>query len=111
MASPRIIEPTNVQLLPEGIAIQWADGHVSLYAHRELRLQCHCAECIGEWPNRRQLDTDAVAPDVVAVEYQPVGRYALQFLWSDAHYTGIYPYTLLRELCPCPECVGTRDEG
>ena len=111
MASPRIIEPTNVQLLPEGIAIQWADGHVSLYAHRELRLQCRCAECIGEWPNRRQLDTDAVPQDVVAVEYMTVGRYALQFLWSDAHYTGIYPYTLLRELCPCPECAGARDEG
>ena len=111
MTSPRIVEPTNVQLLPEGIAIHWADGHTCLYPHRELRLQCRCAECIGEWPNRRTLDTDTVPQDVVAVDYMTVGRYALQFLWSDTHYTGIYPYTLLRELCPDPEGAGSGGEG
>ena len=106
MASTRIMEPKNVQLLPECIAIQWENGQVCTYEHRELRLQCRCAECIGEWPNRRQLDTSTVPLDVVAVDYMTVGRYALQFLWSDAHYTGIYPYTLLQELCPQPAPAG-----
>jgi DUF971 family protein len=31
-----------------------------------------------------------------AIEY--VGRYALQFNWSDGHSTGIYSYDYLRQL-------------
>ena len=111
MTEPGIIQPKNVQILPEGVAIQWEDGHSSLYFHRELRLQCRCAGCIGEWPNQGQLNPDTVPEDVYAVEYQTVGRYALQFLWSDVHYTGIYPYRVLREICPCPQCAEKEGSG
>ena len=34
-----------------------------------------------------------------AEDYLMVGRYAVQFLWSDAHYTGIYPFNVLRAPC------------
>jgi DUF971 family protein len=34
-----------------------------------------------------------------------MGHYAVQFLWSDGHYTGIYPYEFLRGACPCAECA------
>ena len=105
MSEQHVVEPVNVQILAEGIAVQWEDGHRSVYPHRELRLQCRCAECIGEWPNPKQLNAEGIGLDVVAVEYQTIGRYALQFLWSDVHYTGIYPYSALRELCPCPTCA------
>jgi DUF971 family protein len=37
-------------------------------------------------------------------DVQPVGRYALQFSWSDGHDTGIYSYALLRRLCQCDVC-------
>ena len=34
--------------------------------------------------------------DQRAVDQMPVGQYAVQFLWDDAHYTGIYTYRALR---------------
>ena len=52
-----------------------------------------------EWTNRRLLDPASVPLDLRAEDYLMVGRYAVQFLWSDAHYTGIYPFTTLRALC------------
>jgi DUF971 family protein len=95
-----IVKPRKVEIAPEGITIQWEDGRTCVYGHRYLRLNCRCAGCVGEWPHRRALDPATVPEDVHALDQMPVGNYALQFLWSDAHYTGIYPYTLLRELCP-----------
>jgi DUF971 family protein len=95
-----IIKPRKVEITPGAITILWADGRACTYAHRYLRLQCRCAGCVGEWPNRGELDPGKVPEDVQALDHMAIGSYALQFLWSDAHYTGIYPYTLLRELCP-----------
>ena len=46
-----------------------------------------------------------VRTDVEALDWIQVGRYALQFLWSDAHTTGIYPFTVLRGLCQCDQCT------
>jgi DUF971 family protein len=43
--------------------------------------------------------TEQMVPEGVyplAIEY--VGRYALQFYWSDGHSTGIYSFELLRRL-------------
>ncbi|MBI4298407.1 MAG: DUF971 domain-containing protein [Chloroflexi bacterium] len=97
-------EPARVEIKPEGIAIVWDDGHISLYAHKYLRINCACAGCIEEWTKRQLLDPITVPADIQAVDYMEVGRYALQFLWSDTHYTGIYPYETLRALCPCAEC-------
>ena len=57
-----------------------------------------------EWSNRKLLDPASVPADLHAEDYLMVGRYAVQFLWSDAHFTGIYPFDTLRKLCPCDEC-------
>ena len=40
-----------------------------------------------------------------------VGGYALAFRWPDGHDTGIYPYDLLRRICPCDECAARREAG
>ena len=57
---------------------------------------------------RRLLDPASVPADLRAEDYLPVGRYALQFLWSDAHYTGIYTYRALRAACTCIACGEAR---
>ena len=38
------------------------------------------------------------------MEASKLGRYAIQFEWSDGHHTGIYSFENLRRLCPCPAC-------
>ena len=48
---------------------------------------------------------DKVPLDVYAADFMMVGNYAIEFLWSDAHYTGIYTYELLRKACTCIQCA------
>ena len=94
----------SVELNADAIAVEWSDGHASLFEARDLRLNCGCAECVEEWSHRKVLDPATVPADLKAEDYLLVGRYAVQFLWSDAHYTGIYPFDMLRSMCPCDEC-------
>jgi ATP-binding protein involved in chromosome partitioning len=90
------------------LEIAWADGHTSLYDVRELRLACACASCIDEWSGRGMLDPATVPDDVHPERIEPVGRYALQFAWSDGHTTGIYPFARLRELGQAPSASAAR---
>ena len=62
-----------------------------------------------EWTQRRLVDPVSVPADIRAEDYLMVGRYAVQILWSDAHYTGIYPFELLRRLCQCEQCVAAKE--
>ena len=95
----------GIELTEEGVSVEWSDGHKSDYAAKYLRVNCGCAECVEEWSQRKILDPMTVPADIRAEDYLMVGRYAVQFLWSDAHYTGIYPFDVLRKLCTCGECV------
>ena len=98
---PRI---SNIEIDGGTVSIEWDDGHGSTYEARHLRLNCVCAECVEEWTHRPLLDPETVPADIRAEDYLMVGRYGVQFLWSDAHFTGIYPFEVLRSLCPCDEC-------
>ena len=40
-----------------------------------------------------------------------VGNYAVSPHWGDGHSTGFYPFTLLRDRCPCPEDTARRDHA
>ncbi len=98
----------QVELGDDSITIQWSDGHRGQYRARDLRLNCSCAQCVEEWTRRKLLDPATVPANIRAEDYLLVGRYAIQFLWSDAHFTGIYPFDVLRALCQCQECSAAR---
>jgi ATP-binding protein involved in chromosome partitioning len=93
-------KPAEVKTLENAIEIRWTDAHVSRYGFRDLRIQCPCAECVDEWTGEQRLDPRNVPMDVHPQEVRPVGRYAIQFLWSDGHASGIYTYDRLRGLDP-----------
>lgn len=86
------------------VAIQWRDGHKSLYPARALRLACPCAVCVEEMSGRALLDPASVDAGVHPTAVNLVGRYAVNFTFSDGHATGIYTFEYLRKLCPC--CKG-----
>ena len=100
--------PTEVSLGDQAIVVLWNDGHRSPFPHRYLRIRCPCASCVDEMSGRPRLDPESVPTDVKALDQMPVGNYALQFLWSDTHYTGIYTYRWLRSLCTCIPCNEAR---
>ena len=99
------IKPKDIQINNSVVVINWEDGHKSIYGARDLRLRCPCAQCIDEWTGEARLDQNTVPSQVEAVEHMLVGNYAVQFLWSDVHYTGIYTFEVLRALCMCELCA------
>lgn len=80
------------------LRIAWHDGTQSLFEPRTLRLRCPCAGCVDEHTGQRILVPGMVPDDVYPTAIHYVGRYALQFMWSDGHSTGIYPFEYLRRL-------------
>jgi DUF971 family protein len=105
---PLTADPRNIEVsLSTGVQIDWKDGHRSEYTLQYLRDHCPCAGCRGHGGEK------PVVPASPFQMYQrtlkmngvePVGRYALRFLWNDGHTTGIYSFEHLREICPCPQC-------
>jgi len=83
---------------PRELAIRWGDGVESRFAVRDLRLACRCAHCVDEWTGENRLDPETVPADVEPTQIEAVGRYAIQFRWSDGHDSGIYAFDRLREL-------------
>jgi DUF971 family protein len=45
------------------------------------------------------LKAESVSENIEIRDISVVGRYALNFRWSDGHETGIYSFRYLRELC------------
>jgi DUF971 family protein len=108
----RLPVPRKVSLGGSQVTIEWSDGHRSLHSNRRLREACPCAMCAGEPPaigRSRVIPLISAAPeDVAATRYAMIGRYAISFVWSDGHSTGIYPYEYVLEMCDCEACASRK---
>jgi DUF971 family protein len=94
------IEPREISQEDDAhLRIIWADGNVCEYGAASLRRACPCAQCVNEWTGERTLKPDAISDEVEIKDVSIVGRYALNFRWSDGHETGIYSFQYLRDLC------------
>ena len=93
-------DPDHVGPTEDGtkLAIDWKDGVRSEFVPRYLRQLCPCAGCVDEMTGIRTLDPEAVAEGIYPTAIHYVGRYALQFVWSDGHSTGIYTWDYLRRI-------------
>ena len=85
--------------------IRWHDGPECRYPFDGLRAICPCVECkgghanMGGAPDRVAL-YETPPTDLTVEGVQAVGSYAIQFQWSDGHWTGIYTWEYLRAACP-----------
>ena len=94
------IEPSEIlQESNSLLRITWADGRVCDYQAANLRRACPCAQCVNEWTGQRTLQPESISDEVEINDLSIVGRYALNFRWSDNHETGIYSFQYLRDLC------------
>jgi DUF971 family protein len=109
--------PAKVRVLlseGKGLEIDWADGHKSAWSFAWLREACPCATCVeqrkledrrpGEAKARPQEILPLYTPPVKPQSAKGVGRYAIEFAWSDGHRAGIYSWEYLRRNCLCGEC-------
>ncbi len=83
----------------QGLRIEWTDGLVFELPYLDVRFACPCAACVDEHTGQRIVEKQKLMPDVRPLSASLVGRYAVEFAWSDGHRTGIYDYTRLRQLC------------
>jgi DUF971 family protein len=94
-----MIEP--VQIVEESereISIKWSDEAETRYNAAQLRRSCPCASCVNEWTGEKILKVESVPDDISIDSTSVVGRYALNFHFSDGHETGIYSFQYLRKL-------------
>ena len=103
-----MITPNNIDLHNAGILIEWSNGKSHVFPYLYLRLQCPCAHCVEEMSGRPILDISSVPGDITILEYSLVGKYALQFMWSNADScstSGIYPFEMLLKLAELDKTV------
>jgi DUF971 family protein len=94
-----MIEPTEIiEENASEITVLWSDGKETLYNATDLRRACPCAGCVNEWTGERMLKAESVAENLEFSSISVVGRYALNFHFSDQHDTGIFSFKYLREI-------------
>ena len=86
----------NVQNDSHVVHIQWKDGHQTQLPIKRLRGYCPCAECQGHGGDFAYVENQCGG----ILKAELVGRYAIQFFFSDGHSTGIYRWEQLRKLDP-----------
>ncbi len=94
-----MIEPT--QIIEESdteVSVKWTDETGTKYSAAELRRCCPCATCVDEWTGKKILRDESVSEDLTFDHISIVGRYALNFHFSDGHDTGIFSFDYLQKL-------------
>ena len=95
---------------PAGVSITWIDGSTSTLSSDVLRRNCPCAECRekrGDTTHAKPLTgkkrslaivESTVEQETALQEIWGIGQYALGIRWGDGHDSGIYPFSMLKEL-------------
>lgn len=78
------------------LEIDWDDGEQCSYTHMLLRVQCPCAGCRGHTPDQAKDIVGKEAVRIVSVDM--VGNYAIRIAFDDGHDTGIYTFSVLRQM-------------
>ena len=94
-----MLEPT--QIIEESdseVSITWSDAAETRYSAPQLRRSCPCASCVNEWTGEKILQGSQIPDDLKFNHISIVGRYALNFHFSDGHDTGIFSFKYLYEL-------------
>jgi len=92
--------PQNIRVHKDDAVLEivWTEEETSRLSFRLLRQSCRCAACIDEFSGKQILDRESVPKDIQLKDVSLTGNYALKFLWSDDHDTGLYTWTHLNSL-------------
>jgi DUF971 family protein len=93
--TPRPVE-INLHQVSRQLDISFDDGQSFTLPVEYLRVFSPSAEVRGHGPGQEVLQTGKSAVNIQAIE--PVGMYAVKFVFSDGHDTGIYSWDYLYDL-------------
>lgn len=98
MAEEKAPWPTEIRVLSNRSAMEVAfeDGTRFTLPAEYLRVESPSAEVQGHSPEERK--TVPGKRNVMILEVQPVGNYAVRLVFDDMHSTGIYSWPYLHEL-------------
>lgn len=83
------------------VAIRWPDGREDFFEMEKLRSLSPSADNIGEpdiFGNIHGADPRTEFPGVTVTDYEIVGRYAVRFIFSDGHQTGLFSFPYLLQI-------------
>jgi DUF971 family protein len=91
--------PTELNLHQKSrvLEISYADGERFELSYEFLRVHSPSAEVQGHGPGQGVLQIGK--EDVMILNVEPVGRYAIQPAFDDGHDTGIYSWETLYDMC------------
>lgn len=91
-------QPTNIKLhqVSAILEISFDNGKTFRLPCEYLRVYTPSAEALGHAPGQEILQVDK--ENVTINEIKPIGNYAVAFVFSDGHSTGIYSWDLLYKL-------------
>jgi DUF971 family protein len=93
--------PEALDLVGDTVAIRWADGREDYLPMDKLRALSPSADNMGEpdiFGNIHGADPRTEFPGVIVVGHEIVGRYAIRFIFSDGHQSGIYTFPYLQRI-------------
>ncbi|WP_232417790.1 DUF971 domain-containing protein [Methyloversatilis thermotolerans] len=90
------------------LEIEWSDGLNRALPHGLLRARCRCAQCER---GRRDGQPPAEIASVGVQAVKPLADHGLNFVFSDGHERGIYPWPYLRELCQSEQAARMAGTG
>jgi DUF971 family protein len=90
--------PTEIRLGKDKrtLTVTYESGESYTLAAEYLRVKSPSAEVQGHAPEERK--TVPGKRNVMILEVQPVGNYAVRLVFDDLHSTGIYSWDYLRDL-------------
>ena len=77
--------------------LSYANGEKYSLSCEYLRVYSPSAEVRGHGPGQETLQIGKI--HVAITDIKPVGKYAVQLIFSDGHDTGLYSWDYLYELC------------
>ncbi|MDX2109553.1 MAG: DUF971 domain-containing protein [Verrucomicrobiota bacterium] len=96
-----MLAPTELQVIGNELAVRWSDGREDFIRCEDLRAASPSAENIGEpdiFGRWRGGTAQKTFPGVTVTTWEFIGQYAVRFVFSDGHGSGLYSYAYLRQL-------------
>jgi len=96
MATPEPV-PQAITLAGDrrSLLIDWGEGKADRATAAALREACRSSRSVRARINGWAVPAPA---DLTIVDLRPVGRYAINLVFSDGHDRGIYPWRYLKEI-------------